>query len=112
MISSPYHPTKPPCTVIFDISTLTWTKIQEDSRLAGPGGQLLAFANDTRILYLGGFDNNGNKLRAVYELVNNNHWMLWSQKLLLPIANDTIIKLDPKFGTNCNPPSIPLGIYI
>ena len=109
VISTSYHSKETPCFAIFDLTTLTWDKVQEESSFPGPSGHLLSFENDTRILYLGGFDINGNKLRTVYELIDNNHWKLWSQQLALPIGNDTIINVDPKFSTKCQPPDISLG---
>ena len=109
VISLSYYSKTSPCTAVFDLNASTWNKIQEDTIKAGPGGHLLGFENDTRTLYLGGFDINGNKLRTVYELVNDNHWKLWSQQLPLPIGNDTIISMNPKFSENCQPPSFSLG---
>ena len=69
----------------------------------------MSFKNETRILYLGGFDVNGNKLKTIYELVDSKSWILWSQQLPLPIGNDTIIGMDSKLVGSCHPPSIPLG---
>ncbi len=109
VISLSYYSKTSPCTAVFDLNASTWNKIQEDTIKAGPGGHLISFENDTRILYLGGFHINGTKLRTIYELVNDDHWMLWSKELPLPIGNDTFLALPTKFSKKCHPPSTPYG---
>ena len=86
---------KKPCTAMFDIHDMKWKRVTLDNRIGPNGGQLLSIANDSKILYLGGFDQNRNKLNTIFELIEDKYWKLWSAKLPVPIGNDTIITMPP-----------------
>ena len=85
--------TKKPCTAIYDIKSKQWKKVLSDERSNPHGGHLMSFANNTRILYLGGFDENDIKTETVYELIEDKYWKLWDQRLVMPIGNDTVINI-------------------
>ncbi len=98
------------CTMKFDPQSFEWILVQNDNLTSpGPGGSLMSFENQTKILYLGGFDSNGNKLRTVYELKDDDLWHVWPEKLTIPIGNDTVVRLDPGFVNKCKTPSLSIG---
>ncbi len=101
--------TNKPCTAIYDLKSKNWTKVKSDQRSNPKGGHLMSFANQTRILYLGGFDENNTKTYTVYELIDDKYWKLWDQKLIMPIGNDTIINIPPGGIKSCKAPN---GKYI
>ena len=68
---------KEPCTAILNMQTLTWTKVESDSRKALYAGDIISVANNSRILYLGGFNKQKEKLKTIYELTKDNNWKLW-----------------------------------
>ncbi len=98
------------CSLEFDLQSLQWTLLNNDNgQLPGPGGSLLSFQNHTRILYLGGYDYEGNKLRTVYELKDDNKWDVWPEKLMVAIGNDTVVHAGSEFISQCESPSLPIG---
>lgn len=99
---------KKPCTVIFEVEKSGWKTVLVDDRKTTLGGDVMSFANQSRVLYLGGFDTSGKKLKTVYELIEDKYWDLWTAELVWPIGNDTIVpmKVNPD---SCQTPSFPLG---
>ncbi len=56
------------CTAMLNVETLKWKQVQnDDNRLALYGGHAISVANNTRVLYLGGIDENLNELNTIYE---------------------------------------------
>ncbi len=98
-----------PCTAILYLENYQWTKIKDNNRIGGIGGEIFTIQNDTRVLFLGGIDDNGNKLKTIYELNENDKWMKWKQELTWPIGNDTVIQIPPESVQECKPPSLKLG---
>ena len=99
---------KKPCTVIFQVEKSAWKTIISDNRKVTLGGTVLSIANETRILYLGGFDSDGKKSKTIYELIDDSHWVLWTAQLMWPIGNDTIVQMNIN-SYSCQTPTLPLG---
>ncbi len=100
-----------PCTAIFDIDSSKWKKVVKDERKAIIGGHVMSTANQTTVLYLGGFDSNGVKLNTIYELKEGKLWEAWRVNLPLPIGNETIIPITTG-QYKCKKPSYPNGSQI
>ena len=91
---------------------MKWKSVQFDNRIGPNGGHLLSIANESRILYLGGFDKNGYKLDTIYELIEDKYWKLWPVKLPVPIGNDILITLPTKATKKCHVLKFPLGTIL
>lgn len=100
------------CTAVFNFNDWGWKQVLVDDRIARTGGSLLGCENilcfstvlyyyllysrlddNKRILYLGGFNFRNEKLKTVYELESDDKWVLWSEQLLHPLANDTMVPI-------------------
>ncbi len=79
----PTHSNQEACTAIFHWSSHKWSKLPYDNRETYEGGQIIMFANNTRLLYIGGIHvKTKTLLRTIYEYQGiNNLWRLWDKKL-------------------------------
>ncbi len=77
------------CTASLDLRTLKWRRLENDvSRKALFGGVALSVANNSRVLYLGGFDEHRRRLKTIHELTSNNVWTLWPDvELPYPVSS-------------------------
>ena len=86
-----------------------WYVINAKTRLSLFAPYFFSISNATKVWYLGGFDQN-KKSKAIYEMtLNEMNWKQLNLELPIPIANDTLVKLDAIPREECKPPSLSLG---
>ena len=93
------------CTAILNLQTLKWQKLTNDeTRIALYGGVTISVPNKSRILYLGGFDENGKKLQTIYELFHYDDWKLMNGvKLPHPVTSKhSPLDYFPMHLSHCN----------
>ena len=88
-----------PCTDKFNINTLQWEVNQwTDKRVTIAGGTALSIANNTRVLYLGGFVGNTTvRSNRIYEFDMSYGWKLWTSKLPVQTANTILMLSDESY---------------
>ena len=65
--------------------------------------------NPSKVWYLGGFNQN-RKSKTIYEIsATEMKWKPLELQLPIPLANDTIVALNPIPQEECKPPSLSLG---
>ena len=70
------------CTAVFSLDTLEWSKVNEDIREMGPGGELIQ-GQDNKLYYIGGYDTpSRNKSKAIYEF-SDPGWHKWPSELMV-----------------------------
>ncbi len=90
--------TRSPCTAIFQWPEKTWSRMHLDHRRTPLGGALASFDGNTRLVHLGGFEENGNPSKLIYEYEGiNDGWRLWHREVPAAFANATFTNIGIEF---------------
>ncbi len=92
-----------PCTAIFKWPEQTWHRMKSDHRKAPLGGALTTYNGNTRLVHLGGFEQDGKPSNLIYEYEGiKGGWRLWRRESPTPIANATFTGVGIEFCQHSN----------
>ena len=91
-----------PCTAIFTWPARTWRKMTADLRKAPLGGVLAPFNGNTRLIYIGGFEEDAKPSKLIYEYERGRGWRLWRRESPTPIANASFTPIEIDFCRHSN----------